>query len=679
MRAHNLNHYYIASLCIDATRNVAKIIITNISLLILLSLLSFVTLCAYAQPKFKIFDAESGISGTVVTSIIQDRTGYLWVGTRNGLNRFDGHSFKIFRYSLNDTNSIASNYISCLAVDKMNRIWIGHESGITVYDPSIHSFTRIKINSKATKIAFISFDKYERAWVGLNEDGLVVLNTETYIIEKKIDLTSFINQNVRAQLYNTIDGMFEDSSGNVWLATQDGLYLYDRKLDTLRPIRGTADNSGKNTESKFLEILSDKNGGFWLAAFREGVCHYSPKENLFTINETSANHVGLYQDYFTNTVLDIAWKNEKELWVITWDKEKSIGTFDIQTRTFSFLKLSDIFGAEISATDLLFTDLFIDRDGTVWVASRKGLVMINARNSWDFTPVFKADSISISTIVEDTIIQKRFLGTGSGGLGLVVSDMNGNKVRSFRGRTHPSNIWGQQIRDLLNTSGDSLWVISRDNIRLFDKVREKWIDLPQLEKIEKHFGVESPSFTKMIRASSGDYWITTIYNGVYRLRGSDLSFVNFNSKSKNENSVWSNHFIDVVEDRFGRIWFASVNAGISIFDPAKNTIARLNNESKGSSFLPTNTIYQMDIDSDGNIWLATEEVGVMKINVISKDSLNLITFDNELLANPSDEVKIDGMGRVWFRSLVGVQMLDPKTMNIKTFEKKDGILNVDFA
>src|SRR5688572_1085914 len=79
-----------------------------------------------AQPKVKIFDKESGLSSNDVVSIVQDQAGYLWVGTKNGLNRFDGNTFKVFKYSSQNENSLFSNFIRCLAVDRLNRIWIGH-------------------------------------------------------------------------------------------------------------------------------------------------------------------------------------------------------------------------------------------------------------------------------------------------------------------------------------------------------------------------------------------------------------------------------------------------------------------------------------------------------------------------------------------------------------------------
>ncbi|HEU5290730.1 MAG TPA: two-component regulator propeller domain-containing protein, partial [Cyclobacteriaceae bacterium] len=643
MRARNFNRYLLLSFCIASKYKISKIAYACFWF----SLISF---SSFAQTKFKVFDSESGLSSVSITSIVQDRTGYLWIGTGNGLNRFDGNSFRIYRYSSHDTNSIGSNRINCLAVDKFNRIWIGHESSITCYDQSRNRFTRYQLGSTDNGTSFISFDKYDRVWVGIDGSGLIVLNPESGTVERRIVLSSFINKGytlAEVRRHNVVNGMVEDSSNNVWLATHDGLYLYDRKSENIKPIRIVEDVPGKHRNDFFRRILDDKHGGFWLSANQGGVCYYSPERKLFNVYQTTLKQYDSYQ-YLpnTNSVQDIAWKNENEIWVTTWDKGKPLGIFDIQSRAFSFLKLIDSFGNDVTDKDLLFSELFVDKDGVVWVASKLGLVMINPKNSWDFNPIFAPEpTTSVSAIIEDKIFEKNFIGTF--GHGLIVSGKD-NQQRSFKLGKDPSDR-RDYISNLMNTTGDSLWVVSHDEIRLFDKTREKWIDSPALQKLKAGAGAPIPQFDRIIRATSGDYWITSTQKGAYRLRSSDLSFVNY-QWNENGNSVCSNYLRDLLEDKFGRIWFASRNAGISIFDPATNTFRTLSNDKRSNSFLPMNAISHMDIDYEGNVWIAALTFGVIKINVVSKDSLNLVTFDHEQLLNSAGEIKVDQKGRVWFTS-----------------------------
>ena len=673
MRAHNLNHYYSAAFCIAP--NLLSMV-TRRRITLILILLTCAIALAYAQPISRIYTKESGLSSSKVTCTVQDHSGYLWVGTHSGLNRYDGNLFKTFKYDPHNENSMSSNRVNCLAVDKLNRIWIGHGSSVTRYNPADHRFTRFTL--EATVVTFIFIDSFDKVWVGIYGDGLVVLNSNTGAIEKKIDLKQFLNKDyTQGEIlkYSLSDGVAEDLSGNVWIASRGGLYKYDRKLDKVLPAFVLENTPGKIRDDYFTSIVHDRNGGFWLASQHAGISYYSPTQKMSNFSPPSLTDNSGKNLPAIMLVIDIAWKNDHELWVLTNQKEKPIGTFDIQTKTFSFLNLPDIIGNKTKAHEL-FDDVFVDRNGVTWFASKKfGLFMIDPRKSWDFKMLSKTDSTVnyVSAIVEDPISQKKFLSVlkDSGGE-LLVSDLKDDHFRSYKFAGDQYTGW-EYILDLVNTSGDSLWVVWSNHIRLFDKIKERWIELPQLQKAEAALGSKSPNFYKMIKASSGDYWIATHSNGVYKLSSSDLSLTNFKSNPADQNSISSNSVYDLLEDKMGRVWFASMNSGISIFDPSKNTFKRLGEEKKGSMFLPTNSISAMDIDRDGNIWLATKEVGMIKVNVVSRDSLNFVTFAHDALTSPIDQLKIDGKGRIWFND-EDVKMLDPGTMNIKSFDKSQEFL-----
>ena len=655
MRAQILNHYYLIALLFVVSW------VSRIFISIRVISLFLLSISAFAQPKFKVFDTEDGLSGNYVSSIMVDRSGYLWVGTEDGLNRFDGNSFKVYKYNPNDENSIASNQVSCLAVDKFNKIWIGHASSITRYDPSTNVFTRYKIDKTDSTsicwITFISFDKSNRAWLSVVGSGLIVLDPESGEIERKISTAHFMEDNFH------INGVLEDSSGNVWLATKGGLYFYDRKLDVVKPLPIIDGSPRDRGDDNFKGILDDGEGGFWLASYHGGICHYFPKQNTFV----SYKYENSQSD--VNLVLDFAWKSKTEFWLINKDKGKPIGIFDIQKKTYTFLKLPYILESEIDPYTTPFSDLFVGRDGIVWVASKVGLVMINPGNTLNLKTIYEADTrIKIRSIVDDTVAEKRFIASDQ--LGLIVTNLKGKKGNSFA-------VGVDGVQDLLNTRGDSLWVISSNKVRLFNKVREKWIDLPALQKLEIQMNSVDPYLKRMIKASSGDYWIITYNHGAYYLRGTDLSFKHLMPNPKIPNSISSNSITALLEDKFGRIWFASHDAGICIFDPADSSFKTLSNDKKGSWFIPTNDVSDLDIDSGGNVWLATLELGVMRINVVSKDSLNLTIFDQEMLTSGADQLKLDGKGRVWFRTLNGVNVMDPNTMHIKFIEKSDGLLDVE--
>src|SRR5260221_8934650 len=535
-------------------------------------------LSSYAQLQLKVFDTESGLSNNFVRKIVQDKTGYLWIGTTNGLNRFDGYSFKVFKHNPHDDNSIADNVITALAVDKSNRIWVGHSvAGVTCYDPSNNRFKRYKLigDTASISVKFIQIDSDGLIWIGIGGHGVVVLNPQTNSLQR-IDLSPHINKGNNPKdfvNFNTVFGMYEDAENIVWLATADGLYRYNKRTNKLKAMRLVDDNPdkyrnnpGKYREDYFVKVISDRNGGLWLSSILGGISHYHPGHNSFKTYKYG-------KKYYENMIWGVVWRGENQFWIST---ERGLGTFDIQSKAFSFFKPSDILNENNDTFSM--GELFLDRTNILWGSSADGLVMITERiNSCVFKPVFdKQTPFEVNDIVDDYRVEKKFFAT-SYGKGLLVSNKDDSNWRFFECRINSFYGNDNVIQDLLDEDGDSLWVVSRDNVRLFDKVNERWIDLPQLQKMESRI---TPSFYRMIKCSSGDYWVASFRNGAYYIKRSDFSTENFKPNAKNTNSICSNNLVSLLEDKLGRIRFASRDKGISIYDPTLNKFTRLANDTK---------------------------------------------------------------------------------------------------
>src|SRR5579859_1772854 len=556
----------------------------------------------YAQPQFKIFDKESGLSTNYVTKIVQDKTGYLWVGTANGLNRFDGYSFKVFKNDPQDDNSIANNSIWTLAVDKLDRIWIGTLKGVTCYEPKKNQFTNYKLlGDTSVSVTFIYVDRENLIWIGVGEHGITLLDPQTRKV-KKIDLLPYINKRYDsgARLkYDIVNEVFEGKDGTVWLATADGLYQYDKAASKLKPIRLVDDSLSNLRDDFFLHIVDDRSGGFWFASYFGGMSHYDSSDHSFKVYKYNFE-----KDIRQNIVVDLAWKNEHQFWIATSDR--GLGTFDVCTKAFSFLQPSSNF--------LKIGSLFLDRENVLWAGSVDGLVRVNPeKRPCVFKQLsgsrFKAPFI-VRDLIKDPRVNKKFFATRFGE-GLLVSDESETNWRSFECRRSPLFENFNIVNDLLNGGGDSLWVVSRDNVRLFDKAREKWIDNSQLQKMEGDF---TPFFfNKIIKDLSGDYWISSFVNGACHLKSPYFSLTHFKHDAKINNSICSNNLTSLLQDKLGRIWFASVDNGISIYDPPSNRFTRIGSDKEAHfSILPTNGISRLTQDQKGNVWIASD-AGVIKV------------------------------------------------------------------
>jgi len=182
----------------------------------------------YSQPiKFKHLTVENGLSNNYVNAVIQDQYGFMWFGTNDGLNRYDGYNFKIFRNDPDDSNSISDNGIQSLLEDRNGEIWIGTESGkLDKYNPRTEEFSHIEFQSNINVnngIESIYDDKIGNIWVGTHLEGLYRLNLKNNIIDNWIADPN----NSKSLSHNYVLSILEDNSGNIIVGTYNGLNILD--------------------------------------------------------------------------------------------------------------------------------------------------------------------------------------------------------------------------------------------------------------------------------------------------------------------------------------------------------------------------------------------------------------------------------------------------------------------
>ncbi len=177
--------------------------------------------------NFKHITVENGLSNNDVNTLIQDKYGFIWFGTDDGLNRYDGYNFKIFRHAPEDSNSISDNSIWALAEDKKGNIWIGTKAGyFNKYDPFLETFTHWKLESDFTEensVKSIFEDKNGNIWIGTYKDGLYKLDELT----NRFDHWSASNDDPKSLSHNYIQSIAEDSEGNLLIGTYIGLNIFN--------------------------------------------------------------------------------------------------------------------------------------------------------------------------------------------------------------------------------------------------------------------------------------------------------------------------------------------------------------------------------------------------------------------------------------------------------------------
>lgn len=348
------------------------------------------------QKLFRHFSVADGLPNYSAISIIQDHTGFMWIGTTDGLCRYDGLRFKVYRYDVNDSSSLSSGHINTLWTGADGTLWVGTSGGLDKYDPERDRFQRIHLRGKpVTSIFRIFEDSRGMTWVG-TENGL-------FTIPKGGEAAPFAGPITG----NMVRGIFEDRLGRMWIGTDQGLNCLERsgggyRVTYFKPFPGRRDNV-------VTSIMEDDRQTLWVGMQNLGLCAFNPETRTFTHYTTST---GLVNDHIRCITPD----RTGNLWVGT---QEGISILDPIRRTFR--NVARIPGDETSLSQNSIFTIFKDRLGSMWVGTFFGGVNISYAYNTTFG-VIKDDNRqnSISNNVVSSIVDdgkgNLWIGTEGGGL-----------------------------------------------------------------------------------------------------------------------------------------------------------------------------------------------------------------------------------------------------------------------
>ncbi|MES1226069.1 MAG: two-component regulator propeller domain-containing protein, partial [Bacteroidota bacterium] len=230
------------------------------------------------QLSFKHISIEQGLSNSTIECILQDNRGFIWFGTRDGLNRYDGNQVTIFRFDEKDSNSISDNFIRCIYEDRNHALWIGTNNGLNRFDPVTNRFTRYKQNPANTgslsnnQVTCIYEDGSRVLWIATMGGGINVLaKGQNHFIHYRHadDVTASLNS-------DRVNYLYEDSKNNLWIGTADGLSVFERKTKSFKSFNGREGfTDGK--ENNILVIKEDRTGNLLLGTADNGLLIYNHK------------------------------------------------------------------------------------------------------------------------------------------------------------------------------------------------------------------------------------------------------------------------------------------------------------------------------------------------------------------------------------------------------------------
>jgi ligand-binding sensor domain-containing protein/signal transduction histidine kinase len=631
------------------------------------------------------FSVQEGLSNSFVNCLIQDRTGFIWFGTDDGLNRFDGNEVKIFRNNLNDKSSISENIIWALWEDHAGNLWVGTKTGgLNKYDPNTDKFEHWNLDSNSAEeinITYIYEDSKKNIWIGTYRNGLYRFNPSKNKFEHWQNTAA--NPNVLSN--NFVTSIIEDHNSNIWIATYAGLNKFIPQ-QTNSPFKKVIPNFNNPiwhlSKSTFIENT------IWLGTFN-GLFNFEPvNEKLSQINLPEKDAL-----QFGNSVSSIAeeyYLDEKTLWVGTFGGLVRINLTTGYKERFIQSKKNE---SELLSNQI--QDMVLDKSGVVWIATENGLNFHSQKRS-KFNSATSAMHLSeiISHLsgknvraVSQTADKSLWFGTDAGLFNLKNKTGNSFIIPNYELRS--LNVWS-----LFSGSSDRLWIgtygqgVKEFNIRT-NSIKSWKVGNPD-------FNVSSFNYVKTIlEDDDGMIWIGFWGGGLARLNTLTSKVDHWRNKKDNSSSLSYNDIWVLYQDRKGRIWIGTNGGGLDLYaGEIQNGFYNWNSKKENKQRLSSNNIYTICESINGNksddqtiLWIGTAN-GLNKFVIMndygsSDDSklvieINSYTVENGLSDNSIESILEDENGNLWIGTSSGISFFNIKEEKFTNYTTADGLTGSSF-
>lgn len=636
-----------------------KYIIYMLLLIILLITTNIVYVSAYNNINFKNITSEDGLSQGTVETIIQDDQGYIWLGINDGLCRYNGYEFKIYKHDEELENSITNNYIVDIKQDNSGNIWVGTANGLSKIDTKTDLITNYNMNDEEKSLSHynigdILITKSGDVLVGTS-DGLNIYN------EKKDEFYRIFNKDsdLSSQF---IRSLAEDENQNIWVATNNGIDKIDIKNNKNIISFKTGHGKFDISENDIYVVRYDPKGYIWAGALKEGL-------NRIDIN---TNEVKQYKNDDRdekslpgNYVKDILRDSSGNLWVGT---DNGLAKYNEQTENFATYK-NKIYDKTSLVNDEVFS-IQEDESGLIWVGTYAGISMFDPNTNIEH---YKKDPFDENSISDNSIHgiyedKDGLLWVGTNSKGVNVINRKNYNVKHLNKTSKDYPISDDNINDVVGID-NKIFIATKNGLNEVDK------DLKTINIYNTEDGICNNNITALFADSKKNVWIGTA-NGISVLNTNTNEIIDITDILTNHNI--EDQYIKVIyEDSKGNYWVGCfIDGGLVKIDPNKRTIENYRNKKEDKTSISSNNIRSIVEDKNGNIYIGTS-YGLNKLNE-SNNTFERYLEKDGLSNNTVYGLLVDDNNNLWASTNLGISKLDTNTMTFETFNIIDGFQGNEF-
>ncbi len=602
---------------------------------------------------FRHFSLEQGLSDSIVTCILQDRRGFLWIGTENGLNRYDGRAFKRYRRSPGDPHGLRSNEILCLYEDHLGALWVGAAAGLHAYDRDLERFIHYPLNlddPDDNTIRAIFEDRAGVLWIGA-EDGLHVYDREKKRFSHREGASGGLSgASVRA--------IYQDRPGILWFSTEEGLTRYDGKTFTphLPDPKIEEDLKGDSIRA----IYEDHQGSLWFGFNEGGLYRLERDQGRRTRYRSIPDDPGSLSHNQVNAIHE---DRDKVLWIGTLD---GLNKFDRETGRFIRFQNDPTNPDSLSYNHI--SAIFEDRSGVLWIGTDGGGLNKFNRRTEPFLHYRHDpdDPGSLSHNRVQALYEDRsgtlWVGGEAGGLNRLDRD-SGRFIHYVPDPEDPDSLSGDEVTALLEDHTGALWVgAGEGGLNRFDRGADRFtrcLPDPGDPGSLSHAIVRS-----LCEDQDGVLWVGTEGGGLNRFDRESGRFHHYPYDSDNPRGTSGDEIWALYEDRRGVLWIGT-NEGLNRFDREAGIFVRYEADPEDPQRLSHPMVWSIHEDRRGVLWLGSGG----GLNRFDRDAETFRHY-TERDGLPHDAVYgilEDDRGRLWLSTGKGLSRFDPNTESFKNY------------
>ncbi|TDQ08665.1 hybrid sensor histidine kinase/response regulator transcription factor [Pedobacter metabolipauper] len=631
-------------------------------LLLLIALCPLLSAASGPFLKFTTISRDNGLSNSTINCIVQDSKGFMWFGTNDGLNKYDGYQMMVYKYNAQNKSSISDNYIRHIYEDRQKNLWVGTSNGLNLFDREKGIFITYKhqVNKPGSlsdnSISSIHEDHYGNLWIGTYHGGLNIFNRQT----KKFTV---FKRNTGNQSLNYVNYIFEDRDHNLWVAAGSGLNRFNYKTNKF-----SEELLIPNFRANIRVMQQAPNGDFWIGTENSGIYVVSTKTKMIRHLdhiEKDASSIG------SNSINDLIFDHKGNLWVGCVN-----GGLNLLTPGSSGFHhyAEDPVNKPGALQQKTVSALFEDNQGNLWIGTHRGGVKLYAPKSQNFEFFQHEDSKNslsyndVKAFYEDP---KGNIWIGTDGGGLNKYNRSDNSFKHYRYNAFDkSSISCDAVLDIIDDNRGNLLIATwGGGLNVFNEKTGTFKRL--LNNPNDNSSISSNHVYKVLKDRKGNFWIGTYNGGLNRYNPDNHTFSKITRDPQNITSFLGYDIVSLNEDKKGNIWIGTDDAGLNCFDVTTNSFRHYFLSKEKNPIVEV--IYT---DSKGRVWAG--QSGLYLYNE-ENDKFDLYPKNSILASEFIKGIVEDESGSLWISTLNGLFKFNPDKGTYKKYNKADGLQSEEFS